>query len=492
LDPKRRHAAWFGAAVLALTASVSGPACGADAGAARGAGTARDAGAAVLKEAAVVTEVLEWGETVTALRLEYSDDIDCRAIEYSNEQPGKMTYHLVNDRSITNIYVNDSGRKDDVQLHGRYVFINLGTKNQDYTTYRDQVTFNTTSKYRDRVSAFYGFQSEPIVTRSGQVIAPNRFVTTREIAVGLDDFRTFTYRNPQTGHVLYYHLYIPKGYEAGTHNAHRLPLVVHYPSGDYSYTDYAGKYRGALFTHPDALYWTSDTAQATHPAFVVTVGGTADPGWNHDFADSEMQQNYLSIVNQILTDYAVDSSRIYAISLAGGSVPMWNTILANPKLFAAQISTSYDPYHAWKDVKLGEDRFAALLKAAPGWFFAGFTDGSGAGSLGPGDTRVKGERLRDVAELMNARGMNVDVGYGREGELMWNGLLRGEAAERMAQAQVARAKTRGARHLVTLYIPGTLPQTMHWSWNATYSNAVVRDWMFQQVNPAIRAGAAQR
>ena len=25
---------------------------------------------------------------------------------------------------------------------------------------------------------------------------------------------------------------------------------------------------------------------------------------------------------------------------------------------------------------------------------------------------------------------------------------------------------------------------MHWSWNATYSNAVVRNWLFQQVNDA--------
>ena len=120
-----------------------------------------DAGAAALKEATIVTEVLEWGETVTALRLEYSDEIDARAIEYSNEHPGRMTYNLVNDRTISHLYVNDSGRKDDVGLHGRYVFINLNVRNLDYTNYRDQVTFNTASKFRDKLSAFYGFQSEP-------------------------------------------------------------------------------------------------------------------------------------------------------------------------------------------------------------------------------------------------------------------------------------------------------------------------------------------
>ena len=437
---------------------------------------------ASLKEAAIVTEVLEWGETVTALRLEYTEDIDCRAIEYSNEHPGRMTYRIVNDRSISNVYVNDSGKKDDVELHGKYVFINLTIKNLDYTTYRDQVTFNPTSKRRDALSAFYGFQSDPIQTRSGAVVEPNRFVTTREIALGVDDFTTFTYTNEATGRTLYYHLYIPKGYDAGA--ATRYPLVVHYPSGDYSYIDTVGTYRGALFTHPDALYWASEESQAAHPAFVVTVGGPADSTWTGDFAASEMQQNYVKVIERIMTGYRVDPSRIYCISLAAGSIPMWNTILARPTLFAGEISTAYDPYHAYKQLKRGEDNFAALLNAMPGWFFAGLTDGSGRGSLGPNDTRLKGERLRDIARIMNAKGMNIDIGYGQAGELMWNGLLRGEKAEQLARAQLARAEATHATHLVTLYIPGTIRQTMHWSWNATYSNAVVRDWLFRQVNDA--------
>lgn len=436
---------------------------------------------ASLVEASIVTEVLEWGETVTALRLEYSDEIDCRAIEHSNEHPGKFTYNLVNDRSITNLYVNNSGKKDDVQLYGKYVFINLGIENMDYTTYRDQVTFNTNVRTREKQMPFYGFQSEPITTRSGKVVAPNRFTTTREICLGTDDFTTFTYKNEKTGNTLYYHLYIPKGYELKNNNSKNLPLVVHYPSGDYYYTDNTKQYRGALFTHPDAVYWASEEAQAKNPAFVVTVGGPKDETWNADYDKSEMQQNYVKVIHKIISEYNVDTSRIYCISLAGGSVPMWKTMLANPDLFAAQISTAYDPYHAYKDLKLGEEKFEEMLELMPGWFFAGLTDGSGAGVI-KNDTRYKGERLRDIANLMNKQGFNINIAYGKEGELMWNGLLRGDKANKLANDQLARAKAVGAKHLVTLYIPGTIPQTMHWSWNATYSNAVVRNWLFQQVN----------
>jgi len=111
-------------------------------------------------------------------------------------------------------------------------------------------------------------------------------------------------------------------------------------------------------------------------------------------------------------------------------------------------------------------------------------DPTGAGVLGPNDTRFKGERLRDLAALMNRAGSNIDVAYGNEGELMWNGLLRGDKARKLADDQMARAKARRATHLVTLYMPGTLLVNQHWSWDATYSNAGVRSWLFQQVNDA--------
>jgi predicted peptidase len=167
---------------------------------------------------------------------------------------------------------------------------------------------------------------------------------------------------------------------------------------------------------------------------------------------------------------------------------MYNTFLANPNLFAAQITTAYEPYHVFGDAKLGEDNYARIMDDMPTWLFAGLTDGSGVGCLGENDTRLKGERLRDIGEVMIRRGYKIDIAYGRNGELMWNGLLRGLDAEAVARAQIDRANAAGAKHLITLYIPGTILQTMHWSWNATYSNAEVRSWLFAQRNdnPALR------
>ncbi len=438
-----------------------------------------------LVEACMVTEVLDWGETVTALRLEYSDEIWCGAIENSNEHPGKLTYTLVNDRDITNLYVNNSGKKDDIELSGKYVFLNLGTENEDHMTYRDQIVFNTAAKIRPALSHFYLFQQEPIETVEGEVIpVSGRIDIGNEIREGIDDFETFTFTNEENGSFLNYHLYIPEGYEAKEDSPEALPLVVHFPSGDYSYED-GGAYLGALFSHPDALYWTTEEAQKENPAFVVTVGGPKDPNWGNPFDTGEvsvMQQNYMEIVRQLTETYNIDTSRIYAISLAGGTSSMYYSILENPDLFAGQITTAFEPYHVFKNEELGQEKFGEILDAMPSWLFAGFTDGSGAGSLGEDDTRMKGERLRDIGLAMKEKGYQIDVGYGEAGELMWNGLLRGEKAEEQANVQLSRAAESGCESLITLYIPGTILQTMHWSWNATYSNGAVRNWLFSQVN----------
>jgi predicted peptidase len=311
---------------------------------------------------------------------------------------------------------------------------------------------------------------------------------TQEIHLGIDDFKTFVYTNPQTGAKLWYQLYIPQGYETKSAAMRNLPLVTHWPSGDYYYNDWDGNYRGALLSHPDCLYWADEEAQAANPAFVVTVGGPRYDNWNGDHSRSEMQQNYIQIIKSLVGAYNIDASRIYAISLAGGTNPMYNSILANPNLFAAQITTAYEPYHVFGNVQLGENNYAKIMDDMPTWLFAGLTDGSGVGCLGANDTRLKGERLRDIGEIMIRRGYKIDVAYGRNGELMWNGLLRGPRAEAAAKTQLDRANAAGAKHLITLYIPGTILQTMHWSWNATYSNAEVRNWLFAQRNdnPALR------
>ena len=114
--------------------------------------------APALKEASLVTEVLAWGETVTAVRLEYTDDI--RSAELTSLMPSQTSdsslvkFRLFANRSITTVYVNHSGRKGDVEAYGKYVFLDLGIENMDPTTYRSQVTFNPLTRNRPRLAGY--------------------------------------------------------------------------------------------------------------------------------------------------------------------------------------------------------------------------------------------------------------------------------------------------------------------------------------------------
>lgn len=68
------------------------------------AGFCADAGTAALKEASLVTEALPWGETVTAVRLEYSEEI--YSAEVTSLMPSQTSdsnivkYQVFADRSM--------------------------------------------------------------------------------------------------------------------------------------------------------------------------------------------------------------------------------------------------------------------------------------------------------------------------------------------------------------------------------------------------------
>ena len=157
---------------------------------------------------------------------------------------------------------------------------------------------------------------------------------------------------------------------------------------------------------------------------------------------------------------------------------MWNTIMRHPNLFAASMSTSFDFYMSYTDPDISLANMKKVLDAVPNWFFCGLLDATGTDPFNLG--RLKGERLRDIAYLANKDGYKVEVGFGVEGELMWDATLRDKEADALAQAQIARATKNRNTSFVTLFTPNTLPVSEHWSWLGAYTNSVVRDWLFAQ------------
>lgn len=439
---------------------------------------AEEAAASVV-EACLVTEVLDWGETLTAIRIEYSEEIEARAISSTENR----TFITSSNRNILYVYTNNSGKLDDAQPFGKYVFIELDVLSNDSTKYLEQVAFNEAASSRAKLNNVNVYQTRDVETREGHVVPAARIAASKEIRTDIDAFVNELVTTVD-GIDFYYNLYIPEGYEEKSDGLENLPMVVHYPSGDYACVDYNGIYNGALYRHNDCTVWASEEAQEEHPAFVLTIGasGRFPNSMYATYEELWATDVYYNVINQLIETYNVDTSRVYAISLAGGTTMMWNTIMEHPELFAASISTAFDFYMSYSDPDVAFANMKAVLDAAPAWFFAGMLDSTGTDPFGLG--RLKGERLRDIAYLANEDGYHIDVAFGEEGELMWNGMLRAEKAAALAQAQLDRAAANGDTSLVTLFLPNTLINSQHWSWTAAYTNSGVRDWLFAQVKDA--------
>lgn len=425
-------------------------------------------------EARLVTEMLDWGETLTQIRIEYSEEIACNAFDIT-----AMDFSVRSLRNIVYAYVNNSGKVGDVEPTGKYLFLKLDVLTSDGNRYLEQVAFNEAASSRPKLNNVTVYQHKDIKTLSGKVVPAGSIAASKEIRTDIDKF-TNIYITTVDDTDFFLNLYIPEGYEEKSDALENLPLVVHYPSGDYACIDYNGIYNGALYRHSDATVWASDAVQERHPSFVVTIGaskriantmyGTFDEIW--------AAQVYVDAVKSLMEQYNIDPKRVYAISLAGGTTMMWNTIMKYPDLYAASMSTAFDFYMSYPDADLAYENFKKVLEACPNWFFAGLMDSTGSDPLGLG--RMKGERLRDIAYLANDDGYHVDVAFGERGELMWNGITRGMEAAAMAQAQIDRAAANGDTSLVTVFYPNTLPTSQHWSWQAAYTNSAVQDWLYAQ------------
>ena len=425
-------------------------------------------------EACLVTEMLDWGETLSAIRIEYSEEIACNAFDIT-----AMDFSVRSLRNIVYAYVNNTGNVGDIEPTGRYLFLALDVLTSDGNRYLEQVAFNEAASSRPKLNNVTVYQHKDITTVNGKIVPAGSIAASKEIRTDIDKF-TNIYITTVDDTDFYLNLFVPEGYEAKSDELENLPLVVHYPSGDYACIDYNGIYNGALYRHSDATVWASDAVQARHPSFVVTIGaskriantmyGTFDEIW--------AAQVYVDAIQGLMEQYNIDPNRVYAISLAGGTTMMWNTIMRYPELYAASMSTAFDFYMSYRDPDVAFANLKSVLDACPNWFFAGMMDSTGSDPFGLG--RMKGERLRDIAYLANEEGYHVDVAWGERGELMWNGMTRGLEAAAMAQEQIDRAAANGDTSFVTLFYPNTLPTSQHWSWQAAYTNPAVQDWLYAQ------------
>jgi predicted peptidase len=197
-------------------------------------------------------------------------------------------------------------------------------------------------------------------------------VMTGVLAIGkasaqVGDFLARSYKG-KDGMTIPYRLFIPKNYDAQK----SYPLVVAMHGAGERGTDNMLQ----LTTHKLATVWAVDSNQAKHPSFIfapqcppypeVWVNTPFGAGtYNVDkVAMTVPMKTVLEILDSLIVQYRIDTSRIYLAGLSMGGYATWYMLMKYPQRFAAAIPIC----------GAGDTAKAPLLNRMPIWAFHGDSD----------------------------------------------------------------------------------------------------------------------
>ncbi len=383
-------------------------------------------------DAKIVTKVLDEGQVVAGVRLEW--DVPFAAGELTTAS------FVVNGYTVVGLYVNEDGAWNHAETAGRYVFLvfedpaGIGTGTHNTLQYKDggnvlrDLTLDVQSLYDMNLYSAKGY-----------------------IHTEIDGYAALS--KTADGCTTDYRLFVPAGWED-----EKLPLVIWlHGAGERGSDNFA-----QLAANRGALNFSDDEAQAAHPCFVLAPQAH-ETGWD-EFALA----NINSVVLGLIENFNVDPSRIYVAGCSMGGRGAKSLILAYPDMIAGALVTANSSF---SDDEAELRAFAAV----PMWLITGADDGGG----------TAGETLAANVELIEGLGINIISYLGDDG---LNGFLRGRAAMEDVRRVMEAAEATGARMIASTYITGTVIPAAHWSWMAATDNQAVRDWLFAQVNEAPYAG----
>ena len=268
-----------------------------------------------IRAATAVTEVFGDGQRLTAVVVEYDTPIKTSSLS--------TTTFTVTGRNIVRVYANARPEKSAVGKDGKFVIIEFDAADSNAPTYNAQGPVL-------RQASVTVNQAAPIQTASGLRYSPTAkpISNTRQMNLIVDDFQQFKFTDPVTGLVLWYNLFIPKGYNPNT----KYPLVLFmHDLGVTNINPYTTLVQGL-----GATVWASSEEQAKHPAFVLApqypVPLANDNSQTSDYADVTVR-----LIQNLQKRYSIDGSRLYSTGQSGGCMAAIALNIKHPKLFATSL-----------------------------------------------------------------------------------------------------------------------------------------------------------
>lgn len=272
-----------------------------------------------------VVQVFGDGAKLSAIVIDYGSKLKENAIHKSDFK--------VQNRSITDIYVNDSGDLDEKSSSGRYVILKLSLNDKNIDLKKMVANQNVTNRSNpherggkkwvagDRLKDKLIFETP----KASVYIKDKKFSLGKVSYPIVDDFLQLRFEDKETKKILKYNLYIPK-------NSDKTPLPLVLFMHDAGVT--SDFWRATLLQGLGAISWASPSDQAKRPCFVLA------PQYDEIIVDdssraSLMLDTTINLIKELCSKYAIDTNRIYTTGQSGGCMMSIAMMIKYPTLFAA-------------------------------------------------------------------------------------------------------------------------------------------------------------
>lgn len=303
-----------------------------------------------IKGATAITQVFGDGQKLTAVAVEFDQDID-------NSKLSVSTFK-VDGRTITKVYANTAATIADKGTNGKYAIVELSPDDQGAALYA--ASGGTRIRREAKASVT---QTLTVITKNGDIYTANTkaIPTSKVTNLIVDDFKQFEYKDSKTGETLKYNLFIPKNYDLSKF----YPLVLFMHDAGATSTETTT----TLVQGLGAVVWASPFDQAKRESFVLAPQYSTQVV-NDNSEASDYLDTTVNLVNWLTSQYNIDKNRLYTTGQSMGAMMSIAMDIKYPDLFAASfiVAGQWDPA---KVKPLAKDKLWIVvsqgdLKAYPG------------------------------------------------------------------------------------------------------------------------------
>lgn len=293
------------------------------------------------KSATAITEVFGEGVKLTAVAIEYDAPVDGAALSADS--------FSIEGRTITQVFASTLADPRVRAEEGRFVIVALSPDDANAALAerisdqggngggpggpegggpRQAGAIPTYDTIYPPASAVV-LQSGSVALADGRIVEGRNHMaieTTKVKNLIVDDFRQLEFHDPDTGKLLRYNLFVPKGYDP----ARRYPLVLF--MHDLGAT--SDVTRTTLLQGLGAISWASPEDQAERPAFVLAPQ-FAEVVADDDSDTSDALDATINLIKALTDDYSIDMDRLYTTGQSGGCMLSIAMNIKYPDFFAA-------------------------------------------------------------------------------------------------------------------------------------------------------------